>query len=85
MKVQIYNYFNKKFHVSLKSYNFQNILSLPFLGISDESIINNGNEGITNEEAKKLVNDMVKGMTIDYQKKFNMDKEDALFLNPEII
>ena len=29
-----------------------------FLGISDESIINNGNEGITNEEAKKLANDI---------------------------
>ena len=28
-----------------------------FLGISDESIINIGNEGITNEEAKKLAND----------------------------
>ena len=56
-----------------------------FLGINDESIINNGNEGITNEEAKKLANNMSIGMNIDYQKKFNMDKEYALFLNSAII
>ena len=56
-----------------------------FLGINDESIINNGNEGIANEEAKKLPNNMVTDMTIDYQKKLNMDKEDALFSNRLII
>ena len=33
--------------------------------------------GIRNEEAKKLANNMIIGISIDYQKKLNMDKEDA--------